>query len=145
MSSSHKSARAIARRLIELEESRSRSASSAETAPLEACYRLHLLLVTSVGSIGSSALVTRALRVAALEHPVLDELTVGSGGRPYFDRVGEAVQTHGGAAVAAGIEAFLVALLELLARFIGEDVVVALTERIADPAPGGTGGKRATP
>ena len=132
MGSAQQGARALARRLIEQEESRSRSLPSAESAPLEACYRLHLNLCTWIGGIGCSALTSRALRAAESAHPVLEQLAVGSGGRPYFERVPEAIEAYNAATLAAGLEAFLEELLVLLARFVGDDVVVSLTERTAD-------------
>jgi hypothetical protein len=82
-----------------------------------------------VGSIGCESLSTRALGTARDEHPVLRDLTIDPTDRPYFDGVAQALRTHEAAVVAAGLEAFLAALLELLARFIGADVVVAMTEQ----------------
>ena len=136
MPSTHDSARALARRLVELEESRPRSNPTAESAPLEACYRLHVVLASWIGSIGCSALETRALRSAESEHPALQELSVGTGTRPYFENVPDAIAKYGAPEVATAIEAFLQALLRLLVRFIGEDVVASLAERTADPESG---------
>ena len=133
MPSTTDGARALARRLIELEESRPRSNPTAESAPLEACYRFHLVLCTWVGSIGCNTLVARALRTAEVTHPALQELSAGTGARPFFDNVPRAIEKYDAHVVAAGIEAFLGSLLELLVRFMGADIVAALAEQTADP------------
>lgn len=137
MPSSPTQARALARRLIALEESRPRNAAgSAEAAPLEACYQLHLSLCRFVGSIGCETLSARALQAAQLEHPVLRELTVHPAGRPYFEGVDESLGRHDATVVAAGLEAFLTSLVALLARFIGDEVVVAMTRQALHPDNG---------
>lgn len=130
MPASNARARALARRLIALEESRPRkSPESVEAAPLEACYQLHLSLCRFVGAIGCETLSARALKTAEADHPVLRGLTVRAGDRPYFDGVHQAIRIHDAAMLAAGLEAFLTSLLELLTRFVGEEIVVAMTER----------------
>ena len=131
MPSTHESARALARRLIELEESRPRSHPSVESAPLEVCYRLHLILCTSVGTVGCNTLVARALRAAEARYPALEEMSVGVGTRPYFERVPEAIETYDTKTVAAAVEGFVEALLELLTRLVGDDVVAAMVQQTA--------------
>ena len=135
MPSTNESARGLARRLIELEESRPRSHSTPEAAPLEACYRLHVILCNWVGGIGCDALTTRALRMTESTHPALEELTIGINGRPYFDRVNEAIEAYDEETVAAAMEAFIANVLGLLSRLVGEDLVASLAEQATDPAP----------
>jgi hypothetical protein len=56
-----------------------------------------------------------------------------------LDGVDEATEMAGSAAVASGLEAVLVASIELLDRFIGEDMVAILVERsVANGDAGGS-------
>jgi hypothetical protein len=104
------------------------SASGGADAAVAAFDGLAAQLCRWLGAGGSHALLTRALTQARTEHPVLAELGVVSGSQPRLDRVAESVKAHGEKKVGAGLEATLVALLELVGRLIGDDLSLKLAE-----------------
>lgn len=86
-----------------------------------------------VGATGCRALLTRALLRARNDHPALAGIHVGQDTQVRLEGVDQATEMVGAAAVASGLEAVLVGSIELLDRFIGEDMVANLVERsVAD-------------
>lgn len=86
------------------------------------------------------ALLTRALAKARDGHAALEHIQVrGPEEPPFFDGLEDAALAHGAGAVIAGIEATLAALIDLLARLIGEDMAVDIVSQVtthpADAAP----------
>lgn len=81
------------------------------------------------GAYGYHALVTRALARARADHPALDAVQIGPATAPALDGLSDAVRVHGAGAVVAGVSALLAALLDLLARLVGEDLVGTFVER----------------
>lgn len=99
-----------------------------------ACERVCRTLTRTVGAIGSRALLTRALSQAQVEHKALKEVSVGTHSDIALDGISLAAVAHGESAVIAGLETVLGALLALLGRLIGEDMVARL---VAQSAPMG--------
>ena len=89
-----------------------------------------------VGATGCRALLTRALLRARNDHPALAGIHVSPDKQMRLEGVDQATEVAGSAAVASALEALLVASIELLGRFIGEDMVANLVERsVADGSP----------
>jgi hypothetical protein len=97
-----------------------------------ACERICRTLVRTLGSIGSRALLTRALSQAQAEHPALKEVSIGAKADVALDGISLAAAAHGEPAVVAGLETVLSSLLALLGRLIGKDMVARL---VAQSAP----------
>jgi hypothetical protein len=85
-----------------------------------------------MGEVGLSGLLERAIGRTEAEHPAAKHLRMSDGGRPR-DAVMEAVEAHGIAAVQGAVTALTAALVEILARLIGEDMAI----RIIDPGHAG--------
>jgi len=98
------------------------------------CTGLRAGLGRWIGAEGYRALLDRALGLVRAKHPVLDGLSCLGGDEPL---TAAAVRAHGAAEVAAGMEALVAALIELLGRIIGEDMAVRLVEQAAMPSPRG--------
>ena len=132
------SPRDLARRLIDRETARSNEPHAAAAARHAVCGDLYRELGRWVGAEGCRALFRRALADARRDAPELSDIDVGltSGACP-LDGVEAAIAAHGDAAVATALETLLDNLLDLLARFIGADLVVTLAEPgRADPPSG---------
>lgn len=121
-------ARQLTRRLIAREAAESDSPDVAVAAAHAAGERLFRELARWLGATGCHALFTRALAHARSTHPALAEVSVEHRSAPTLEGVAESVRAHGAAAVAAGLESLLVALLELLGRLIGDDMAARLVE-----------------
>ena len=116
----------LAGRLIAREAA---AAPNAAAAAYAAWQRAHALLARWLGPVGTEALFARALAQAQAEHPSLRSLHVTLGSDPGLDGLPEGIHTHGSDPVAAGLEAALANLFEILGRLIGED----MTMRLVDP------------
>jgi hypothetical protein len=83
-----------------------------------------------IGAEGYRALLDRALVLVRPEHPAL-------GGLPGFGGDGPAPAAaggpHGAREVAAGLEALVATVIELLGRIIGDEMAVRLVEQIGQP------------
>jgi hypothetical protein len=120
--------REIARRLINrrgVDQAGSRSAAQAAAA---ACDHLYWDLSRWVGLDGCQALFTRALTQARADHPVLEQIRLSTKSDRHLDGVSETIKTHGDGATAESVESVLVALIELLTRLIGNEMVTRLVE-----------------
>ena len=135
MSSEALSARELSRRLVTRATEQNHASDSAALAVQTACERAYRELTRSLGTTGSRALLMRALVQAQAEHPVLGAIRIGRPSEPGLDGVSGIVQTHGAAAVTAGLDAVLETLLGLLGRLVGDDMVARLVERTT---PNGT-------
>jgi hypothetical protein len=122
-------ARQIARRLIESHRSERSEGYTHARAAAAACDQLYRELSRWVGPDGCHALFTRALAQARTEYPVLGQIQLRARSDPYIDGVPETIMGHGDPATAAGLEAMLVNLIELLGRLIGDDMATKLIER----------------
>jgi hypothetical protein len=76
--------------------------------------------------MGSRALLARALSHARTEHAALNEVSVSRRANVALEGVARASEAHGEWSVVAGLETVLGALLALLARLIGVDMVARL-------------------
>jgi hypothetical protein len=97
-----------------------------------ACERMCRTLTRSLGAIGSRVLLERALSQAQAEYAALREVRINTRGDLALNGVELAVVAHGETAVVAGLEMVLSALLSLLERLIGRDMVARL---VAQSAP----------
>lgn len=118
--------RDIARRLID-RNSDNRSGGTA-LAAAAACDDLYRELSRWVGPDGCHALFVRAYAQARTDHPALEQIQLRASAEPYLDGVTESIKAHGDAATAGAVESMLVALLEVLARLIGADMVMRLVQ-----------------
>ncbi len=100
-------------------------------AASDACARVSGTLTRTFGAIGSRALLKRALSQAQAEHPALRTVVVGDGANVGLEGIAEAAATHGKPSVVAGLETLLSALLALLGRLIGKDMVARLVAQSA--------------
>ena len=119
----------LARRLIAREASASGLANSPAAATQAACERVYRGLALWLGENGSQALFTRALAQARSAHAPVREISLRAKSEHRLDGVAEAIQTYGPPAVAAGLEAVLAGVLELLARLLGADIATRLVEQ----------------
>jgi hypothetical protein len=122
-------ARQMARRLIESHRSKRTEGHTAARAAATACDQLYGELSRWVGPDGCHALFTRALVQARIDHPALGQIQLHARSDPYVDGVAETIMAYGDPATAAGLEAMLVHLIELLGRLIGDDMATKLIER----------------
>jgi hypothetical protein len=89
------------------------------------CAQLRAGLGRWVGSEGYRVLLARALERVRVEHPALNNLSCMGGDEA---EIAAAVRAHGAAAVAAGVVALLVSMIELLGRIVGEEMATELVK-----------------
>lgn len=115
----------LVRRLIERQPVRPDASDPASAAVQGACEDVYLVFARWVGREGCRALFTRALASATREHSVLTGISIhGDGER--LDGVEGATKSAGAGATTAALEAMLIEVIELMGRFIGEDMVANL-------------------
>lgn len=101
-----------------------------------AAERVNLALTRSFGPAGARALFSRGLSQVRPDHPVLADFRLGDKPNQVFADLSSRTATHGDAAIAAALEAVLVATLGVLSRLVGEDMVTRLLEEsLTNPAP----------
>jgi len=129
----------MARRLLARETSAASEPAMVAAALQRACERVSANLRDSVGDDGRDALIGRAFARTESAHPALKDIRKLNHGAIHLDNVVASVEAHGVAAVTAGIEALLAALLDVLARLIGEDMAMRLLDHdLPGPSPDGT-------
>lgn len=101
-------------------------------ASVRALDRLSEALARWFGAFGYHALLARAFAHARLEHPALAGVTVGDPHSPALAGLEAATAAHGVDAVAKGAEAVLAAVIALLGRVVGDDMVPYLVEPSMD-------------
>jgi hypothetical protein len=106
-------------------------AARGAAATADACETICRTLTRVLGSTGSRALLTRALTQAQAEHPALRNVAIRSGRAVALQGIASASATNGEPAVTAGLEALMGALLALLGRLIGKDMVARLVAQSA--------------
>ncbi|HET6760522.1 MAG TPA: hypothetical protein VFH13_00400 [Gemmatimonadaceae bacterium] len=121
--------REVARRLIAAPSSTGDGADSSFAAASRICDHLYRDLSRWIGSDGCHALFARALARTQSSHPALRDIRLGGGSDSCLEGVAESGKVHGANAVAEGLEAMLVALIELLGRLIGDDMASKLIEQ----------------
>lgn len=120
--------RELARRLVAPQTSTG-AADPSSAAASRICDQLYRDLSRWIGTDGSHALFARALTRTQSAHSALRDIRLGSRPDSCLQGVEESVQVHGASAVGEGLEAMLVALLELLGRLIGDDMASRLIEQ----------------
>ena len=123
------SARELIRRLAAGETRPGSAPESSVAAARLVCERVHRSLSLWLGATGSQALFSRALTQARATHPALRDIGLQAKADSTLVGVTESTHTHGERAVAAGLEALLAAVLELLGRLIGQDMAARLLEQ----------------
>jgi hypothetical protein len=123
--------REIAHRLINRHGADRSGGGGSARAAAAACDDLYRDLSRWVGPDGCHALFVRAYVQARIDHPALEQIQLRASAEPYLDGAAESIKANGDAATAAAVESMLVALLELLARLIGADMVARLVQGAA--------------
>jgi len=124
-----RSARDLAARLIGRARKSGRTSATGGVGAVETAFHLVLAELSRwMGAVGCHALLAQALRKVRADHPALAGVGIVSGPVARLDRLSESVEAHGAKEIAAGLEAALVALLELLGRLIGDDLSTKLVE-----------------
>jgi hypothetical protein len=131
--------RELAHRLVAPQISTGGAKDLSSAAASRICEHLYRDLSRWIGTDGCHALFARALLRTQSGHPALRDIRLGGGSDSCLEGVPESVKVHGASAVGEGLEAMLVALIELLARLIGDDMATRLIEQSAardtqDPA-----------
>lgn len=124
-----RSARELVTQLIAHEARDRKSAAADAEAVTSAFQRVSVELTRWVGADGCNALINRALSRAQASHAGLSGLTIPNHSRPVLEGMPDAIAAHGAGAIAAGLEAMLVTLFELLGRLIGDDLSLKLAEQ----------------
>ena len=96
---------------------------------IDTCERTAKLISRSLGTTGFQALASRAIASQAVHHSLLKEISLGNPHGLFLGGVAVMVQRHSEQAVARGLEAALEAMLELLGKLIGIDMVASLVDR----------------
>jgi hypothetical protein len=127
MAPEERSARYLAARLIARARKSGGAPATGGLGAVETAFHLVLAELSRwIGAGGCHALLTQALRKARADHPALAAIVSASDAR--LDRLTESVEAHGAKEIAAGLEAALVALIDLLGRLIGDDLSTKLVE-----------------
>jgi len=121
-------ARQTATRLIDRERASGAESGATAVAVHAACERVYRNLARWVGVSGARGLFVRALSEVQPKHPMLSGISVHVPAAGAMEGIPESILTHGDTPVAAALDSLLVALLALLTRLIGDDMVVKLLE-----------------
>jgi hypothetical protein len=127
-------ARELAIRLISSEAAGRAESPATPDAAAAATDRLYRGLSRWIGRDGCHALFTRALAETRMSHPLLEEIELRPGSDRYLDATAPAIMLHGSAAANSALESMLVAVIELLARLIGDDMALKLIEQASADA-----------
>jgi hypothetical protein len=120
--------RDFAGRLIAIDATGRKSRGTAIPTAFLACEKLRPPLATLLGNVGFSALLSRALALAATEVKWLDVVHVDAGGA--LEGLTEPQAKISPAESARGGVVLLAQLLGLLATFIGEDLTLRLVREV---------------
>ena len=104
------------------------------------CARINSSLRNALGGDAADALLVRALTRIEAQHPLIADFRRSSEGNISFDALVQSVDRHGVGPVTVAIEALLAALIDILARLIGEDMTVRLIAADVPPLPPTNGG-----
>jgi hypothetical protein len=118
----------LARRLVSRVAAPSGDATAGALATHAACERAYRELSRSLGQAGAAEIVSRAIGIARVQHPVLEKILIGRQSTPDTEAVTAAIQADGAARVTAALEAMLETMLRLLGRLVGDDLVSRLVE-----------------
>ena len=98
-------------------------------------------LRNSMGDVGYAALLARGVARTEGAHPVLNDLRSSTDEGIRLDGIAASAAAHGIERVAAAIEALIAALVDILARLIGDDMTIRLLDPDG-PQPAPPGGAR---
>ena len=120
----------IARRILRRDQpKRHEGTSGAAGVALQRSFLLFAdALRESLGEAGSAALFARALARTEVAHPALKDLRQTGDHVIRLDDIAASVEAHGMEDVGAGIEALIVAVVDVLTRLIGEDMTIRLLD-----------------
>lgn len=131
----------VARRILardSLARAHGTGSATAETAILalqRSCTRVTDALRNSMGDAGCAALLARALARTEGAHPVLKDLHGRADEGIRLDSIAASANAHGVESVTAAIEALIGAVVDILTRLIGDDMVLRLLEHDGPQAP----------
>jgi len=133
----------IARRILRRDQSTLREGTSdASGVALQRSFlRFADALRESLGDAGSAALLARALARTEVAHPALKDLRQLGDHAIRLDDIAACIEGHGIEDVAAGVEALIVAVVDVLTRLIGEDMTIRLLDH-GEPDPRARDGAR---
>ena len=127
MSSEPPSARWLVRELLRRAGARSKTPDDPDAVAFEACESTYRDLARELGVASAQALVNRAQGQAGMAHPALLDVRLfrprAAGAQP-----GVMVRSSDCRATAEGFDALLEALMALLGRFVGINIVVRLLD-----------------
>ena len=132
----------IARRLIAHDAAAAGDTESRNVALAlqRTCRHVSDRLRDSLGDDGYNALLARALARTEAHHPALTLVRRLDDGGIHLDGIMAAVETNGTAEVNAAVEALLGALMDVLARLIGDDMAIRIMEHDSASRNGGPPG-----
>ena len=122
------SAQDLARRLLARDAPVEDAPDAVAAAAEQVCGRVSANLSRWFGIDGTNALFARALVRAQTDHPALANVRYSRQSTVCLEGLAESAPIHGAEAVADGVAAILTALIELLGRLIGQDIVMRLME-----------------
>lgn len=126
MSTNAPDARSLVRSLV----AKSEDAAGEAYAMHSACERTLRRLTRSIGTVGSRALMSRALRDARKDFPILDAITLASPPAQSLEGMSAIVEAHGAPGAARALESLLAGMLGLMGRLIGDDLVGQLVRQL---------------
>lgn len=92
----------------------------------QSCARVTEALRNSIGDAGCAALLVRALTRTERAHPLLTELRGHGDAGVRLDGIAASAAVHGIENVSAAIAALIAAVVDILARLVGEDMAIEL-------------------
>ena len=104
-----------------------------------ACERFYDELMRWTGGNGCHALFHRAVSLTSAAHPQLARVEVRPNVQPHLAGIEEMRASAGPDATKAALESVLESVLEHLGRFIGDDLLATIVDRVV-PHPDSLGG-----
>ena len=101
-------------------------------------------LCDAMGDDGCNALLARALLRTEADHPALKDFRGINAAGIHQDGIVASIEAYGVVAVRAAMEALIAALVDILARLIGEDMAIRLLDHDEPRLNAGGGGPRAS-
>ena len=123
-------AQAAATKLIAHQSQSTGIAADGVGVVTSAIHLATLELTHWLGPDGCSALLLRAMNRATQRHAILNQIQVVAQSAPVLIGVDESVAAAGEAKVAAGLNATLFELFELLERMVGDELTTKLADQI---------------
>jgi hypothetical protein len=109
--------------------------SNLSAATERVCQKLSRPLSRSISPAGFQAILSRALHLARAEFPFLEGVRAGRGPDACFEGLTEHVRDVEAGEASKGLRAVLGTLLDLLVRFIGEEITFRLVQEVWPDLP----------